>query len=158
MVEAEDMLKIKPKPVYTYGYSTRSLEEFLEILKAFNIEVAVDVRRFPASKRKPEFSRENLSLELPKAGIEYVWLGDLLGGYRSGGYKKHMKTKIFKEGLKRLIEIADRKTTVIFCCEALWFRCHRRFLAEKLAKIGFKVFHIYDKKRISLHKIKRSSK
>jgi uncharacterized protein (DUF488 family) len=152
------MLKIEPKPVYTYGYSTRSIEEFIETLKSFNIEVAVDVRRFPTSKRNPEFSRERLSRKLSETGIEYVWLGDVLGGYRSGGYKRYMRTKNFKEGLKKLVETVDAKTTVIFCCEALWFRCHRRFLAEKLTRLGFKVFHIYDRKRVSLHKAGKSAK
>jgi len=141
--------------IYTYGHSTRSLEEFLETLKALRVEVAVDVRRFPGSRKNPQFSRENLASRLPEAGIEYVWLGESLGGYREGGYLKHMRTKLFREGFQRLVEIAREKRTVIFCSEALWFRCHRRFLADKLTRLGFKVYHVYDARRISLHKLRR---
>ncbi|MHC1586714.1 MAG: DUF488 domain-containing protein [Candidatus Hecatellaceae archaeon] len=145
----------QPITLYTYGHSTRSLEEFIQTLKALKVEVAVDVRRFPGSKKYPHFSREVLAEELPKAGIRYVWLGELLGGYRPGGYQNYMRTKTFKEGFQRLVKMAGEARTVVFCSEALWFRCHRRFLADRLTKLGFQVYHVYDAKRLSLHKVKR---
>jgi uncharacterized protein (DUF488 family) len=141
--------------IYTFGHSTRSLQDFVQTLKNFKIEVAVDVRRFPGSRKNPQFSKETLSLELPKSGMKYVWLGELLGGYRPGGYRRHMKTKAFKEGLGRLVKLAREGRTVFFCSEALWFRCHRRFIADRLTKLGFQVVHIYDGKRWSIHKLRR---
>ncbi|KYH37208.1 MAG: hypothetical protein AYL30_006600 [Candidatus Hecatellales archaeon B24] len=146
----------KPKAtVYTFGHSTRSLQDFVQALKNFKVKVAVDVRRFPGSKKNPQFSREVLGLELPQAGIRYVWLGELLGGYRSGGYRRHMRTKAFREGIRKLVELALKDRTAVFCSEALWFRCHRRFIADRLTRMGFEVVHLYDSKRWSIHKLRR---
>jgi uncharacterized protein (DUF488 family) len=141
--------------VYTFGHSTRSLQEFVQALKNFKVKVAVDVRRFPGSKRNPQFSRETLSLELPKAGVRYVWLGELLGGYRPGGYRRYMRTKAFREGVRKLVELTLEGRTAVFCSEALWFRCHRRFIADRLTRMGFQVVHLYDGKRWSVHKLRR---
>lgn len=126
-------------------------------MKAYGVELAVDVRRFPGSRRNPQFSKETLEVELPKSRIGYVWLGEQLGGYRSGGYQRYMRTKTFREGIARLVELAKQGRIAIFCCEALWFRCHRRFIADRLTRMGFKVVHIYDAKRWSLHRLKRRS-
>ena len=141
--------------VYTLGHSTRSLQEFIRILKAYGIETVVDVRRFPGSRRHPHFAREILSVELPRNGVKYVWMGDGLGGYRPGGYQRYMRTREFRDAFRMLVKLAGRSRTAVVCSEALWFRCHRRFLADRLAREGFKVIHIYDEGRSQPHRLRR---
>lgn len=144
------------KRVYTIGHSNRSLEEFIKILKFHKINVLVDVRRFPTSRIAPHFKRENLENKLPTHNIKYIWLGDLLGGYRSGGYKEYMDSEEFNRGLKKLIEIITNSKgyVALMCSERLWFKCHRRFIANKLVEKGFEVIHIIDKERIQKHKLR----
>lgn len=76
------------KIVYTIGHSNRSMDEFVSILKEYDIRVVVDVRRFPTSRKYPWFSRDALEKRFKKEGLMYIWLGDLLGGYRKGGRKE----------------------------------------------------------------------
>ena len=85
--------------VWTVGHSSRCKEIFLELLGRHKIRVLVDVRRFPRSKVN-HFKREQMEKWLPERGIEYVWLGEKLGGYRRGGYKRYTQTKGFREGKK----------------------------------------------------------
>ncbi len=137
--------------IYTLGTSTRSLEEFIEILRYFKIEMVIDVRHFPTSKRYPWFSKENLEKALPKEGIDYTWLEEL-GGYRKEGYLAYTQTEEYKKGLNRVIELAKEKRICLICAEKLWFRCHRRFIADDLVLRGIKVIHIYDKGSIHEHR------
>lgn len=130
--------------VWTIGHSNRSTNAFLELLKEHEIQVLVDVRIFPTSKVE-HFKKENMEKWLPENGIEYVWLGKELGGYRKGGYKKHMRTKLFREGVKKLLEIAAQKRTCIMCMETNPKYCHRRFIAAHLERKGVKVIHIIAK-------------
>ncbi len=139
--------------VYTIGHSTRSLEDFLKILKKFRIEVVIDVRRFPSSKKFPWFNKEILSKALRANNIEYIHF-EKLGGYRKEGYLNFTKTKEFKNAIQELIQIISKKTSVIMCSELLWFRCHRKFIAQKLVELGFKVIHVFDEKRQQEHKLK----
>jgi uncharacterized protein (DUF488 family) len=141
--------------VYTIGHSTRRLEELIGILKNFKIEVLVDIRHFPHSKHNPQFNKEVLERELIKENIEYIWL-EKLGGFRRGGYLEFTKTGEFKEGLEELIKIVKNKLTAIMCAEILWFKCHRRFVSDELKKIGFEVFHIYNKNKIQDHSLKEN--
>jgi uncharacterized protein (DUF488 family) len=140
--------------IYTLGTSTRSLEQFIEILKKFAIEIVIDVRHFPTSKRFPWFCRKNLERKLRKVGIEYVWL-EKLGGYRKEGYLSYTKTKEYKEGLERVIKLAKNKRVCIVCAELLWFRCHRRFISDDLVFKGFEIVHIFDKDRVEKHECKK---
>lgn len=119
------------------------------MLKEHEIQVLVDIRSFPTSKVE-HFKRENLEKWLPENGIEYVWLGKELGGYRKGGYKRHMRTKLFKEGIKKLMEIATQKRTCIMCMETNPKYCHRRFTAAHLERKGVEVVHIIAKGQQSL--------
>jgi len=89
---------------------------------------------------------------LPENGIEYVWLGKELGGYRKGGYKRHMRTKLFREGVKKLLEIAKQKRTCIMCMEKNPKYCHRRFLSAYLERKGVEVIHIIEKGQASILK------
>ena len=142
--------------VYTIGHSNRSLQGLFDIIRRYNIQVIVDVRRFPTSRVVPHFRRDVLEGEASRRGLEYLWLGDLLGGYRSSGYREYMRTNNFSKGLNKLIEIAKLKTTVIMCSEKLWFKCHRRFIADKLVENGFRVIHIADVEKTYEHKVKHS--
>jgi uncharacterized protein (DUF488 family) len=125
------------------------MEAFLELIREHEIQVLADVRSFPTSKIE-HFKRENMEKWLPEHGIEYFWLGKELGGYRRGGYKAHMRTKLFKEGIVKLLEMASRKRTCIMCMEANPKYCHRRFISMHLERKGVKVVHIITKGQKSL--------
>jgi len=139
--------------IWTIGHSNRSLETFLNLLNEHKIQVLADVRRFPTSKLE-HFKREALEKWLPKQGIEYVWLGEELGGYRRGGYKKHMRTELFREGIKKLLEIARNKRTCIMCMEVNPKYCHRRFISAHLERKGVRVIHIINKGQRNLANLK----
>lgn len=130
--------------IWTIGHSNHSIDTFLELLREHEIQVIADVRSFPTSKIE-HFKKEHMEKWLHERGLEYIWLGKELGGYRKGGYEKHMKTKIFREGIKQLLEIARNKRTCIMCMEANPKYCHRRFISEHLERNGIKVTHIIAK-------------
>jgi len=137
------------KPViYTLGTSTRALREFLEILERYGIALVADVRRFPASKRYPHFNRPGLSAQLSANGIAYHYLGDKLGGYRPGGYEAYIRTETFREGVEELASLAKSAPTAILCSERFPWKCHRRFIAARLAAEGWRVVHIIDAERV----------
>jgi len=140
--------------IFTVGHSNRSMREFIEILKIHEIKRVIDVRRFPTSRKFPHFNRESLERDLKEHKIEYFYLGGSLGGFRRGGYKSYTKTKEFKEGVKKLLSLAKGSKTAIMCAEALWFKCHRRYISDELVKLGNEVFHVVDEKRIYRHKLK----
>jgi len=137
--------------IWTIGHSNRSKEEFLNLLREHSIEVLADIRSFPTSKIE-HFKKENLEKWLPENGVEYVWLGKELGGYRKGGYKRHMRTKLFREGVQKLLEIAKRKRTCMMCMEKNPKYCHRRFLSAYLERKGVEVIHIIEKGQASILK------
>jgi len=128
--------------IYTVGHSNLSLDDFLELLRRWRIEIVADVRRFPTSRKHPHFAREALESALREARIRYVFLGEELGGYRREGYEAHMGTEKFRRGLERLEELAAQGRTTIMCAERDPRGCHRRFIAAVLAARGFRVIHI----------------
>ncbi|MCP8316596.1 MAG: DUF488 domain-containing protein [archaeon] len=138
--------------IHTLGHSTRSLEELIGLLEKHKIETLIDVRRFPTSKRYPHFNKDFLIHELSKSCINYIWL-ERLGGFRRGGYKKYLESEDFKKGIEELLDIAKKGRVAIMCAEILWFRCHRRYISNELVKLGHKVIHIIDEKRVYEHKI-----
>jgi uncharacterized protein (DUF488 family) len=140
--------------IYTIGHSTRAIGEFIDLLKKYNITILVDVRRFPGSKKHPHFNKENLDMILGKHFIRYFWLGELLGGFRKEGYEKYTKTDEFRKGLEDLREIITQGTVAIMCAEIVWFRCHRRYISDKLVLLGSEVTHIVDEKRTYVHKLR----
>jgi len=135
------------KVIHTIGHSTRSLGEFIAILKGLGVEAVADVRRFPRSRHNPQFNEESLGAALAAEGIEYHWLGGDLGGYRSGGYEVYTKSEGFREGLRKLEGLARRRKTAVMCAEKLWFRCHRRFIADELVRRGWEVWHFIEPDR-----------
>ncbi len=142
--------------IYTAGHSTRSLEEFLELLESYGIQAVVDVRRFPSSSKFPHFSRDCLCESLTSRGMKYFWLGDLLGGMRKGGYEEYTKTDEFLQGIEELERIASANPTCIVCAEKLFFRCHRRFICDRLLERGWHIIHIVEAKKTSIHKGRRN--
>lgn len=136
----------KGNPVYTLGTSNRDPEEFLAVLASLEVDLVVDVRRFPKS-RFTHFNQDRLSELLSGAGFGYVHLGEDLGGYRSGGYPAFMSTDRFRRGLCRLEELARDRSVVILCAERLPWRCHRRFIAREMERHGFMVSHVIDQER-----------
>ncbi len=164
--------------VYTVGHSNRSLEEFLDILRKFNIERVIDVRRWPTSKYK-HFCREVLEDALREAGIDYVWIPQL-GGYRKFGidvpeslrsyaccfssegfraYAAYITARLdVKRYLVLLEELAREKTSVIMCSERMYFRCHRKILADYLYVRGFNVIHIVSIERVIEHRLSRCAR
>jgi len=136
--------------IWTVGTSNRSIEEFLHLLMAYKIEVIADVRRFPTSKHR-HFRQEVLKETLNRCGIEYNHIIEL-GGYRTGGYRQYMRTEDFEKGLLRLEQLATSRRVAIMCAELLFFRCHRRFIADALTERGHTVIHIVDEQRSYEHK------
>jgi uncharacterized protein (DUF488 family) len=145
-----------PDVIYTIGHSTRSLAEFLGLLAAHGIEHVVDVRRYPGSRRYPQFGRESLAAALAYTGVGYEHAPDLGGrrvaradsvntAWRSGsfrGYADYMETQPFQTALARLLDVARARPTAVLCAEAVPWRCHRQLIADALVASGEAVGHI----------------
>src|SRR6267378_8620265 len=151
--------------IWTVGHSTRSPEDFNEILLAHDIEVLVDVRSFPSSRRYPHFNKPALSRQLDSSGLLYLHL-PALGGRRPPSpdskntawknssfraYADYMETEDFREGVEALLELAQKKRTAVMCAEALWWRCHRSLIADFLKAKGVQVIHILDARKTERH-------
>lgn len=142
------------KRILTVGHSNRSLREFLALLGEHDVQVLVDVRSFPTSRHQ-HFTREHLAPALAAAGVRYLWLGKWLGGYRRGGYKQWMCSSEFARGIDFLQWAGQRWVVAIMCAERLFFRCHRRFIADVLVQHGWEVVHIMDQGRTYRHRGRR---
>ena len=132
--------------IFSIGTSTRSLDEFISLLRQYRIETVVDVRSFPTS-RFEHFCRETFEKSLEEFGFCYVYLGSTLGGFRRGGYEKHMDTPHYREGLSKLAKIGSDSVTTFVCAERLPWRCHRRWIGKSLMGKGWEVIHIVDERR-----------
>jgi uncharacterized protein (DUF488 family) len=139
-------LAVQRDQIFTLGTSTRSAEKFIHLLRHYGIEMVVDVRRFPTS-RFDHFIKENLASLLQEAGISYLYLGQELGGYRSGGYEGYMKSEEFKGALDRLQGLAREGRVAVVCSERLPWRCHRRHIGRALQERGWRLRHIIDLER-----------
>jgi uncharacterized protein (DUF488 family) len=137
--------------VYTIGTSNRTIEEFIKILDLYQINAVIDVRRFPTSQRFEHFKKENLAQHLYDHEISYHYLGNLLGGFRKGGYEAYMETGDFLKGLKQLEEIALEVPSAFMCAEKFPWKCHRNFIASSLKERGWEVIHILDTKETWCH-------
>lgn len=151
--------------IWTIGHSTRSLEEFIGLLRRHGIGLVADVRRFPGSRRVPQFDKAGLRDALAADGIGYAHLPGL-GGRRPArpdsrnlnwrnasfrGYADYMETAEFRAGLDRLLELARSARTAVMCAEAVWWRCHRSLIADRLKSTGIRVIHILDYDRTEEH-------
>jgi len=155
-----------PPAVLTIGHSNHPLDRFLALLAGHGVEALVDIRRFPGSRTHPHFSRDNLAAALPESGVEYHWL-EALGGRRHKrrddspnrglenegfrNYADHMLTGEFREGVRKLLEVARKKWTAIMCAEGLFWQCHRRLVSDFLAATGVTVQHIMPSGELRTH-------
>jgi uncharacterized protein (DUF488 family) len=129
------------KNIFTFGSSKRTLEEFIRLLRSYDIEMVVDVRSYPAGKF-PHFHKETLLQSLGEQGFGYYYLGKELGGYRKGGFEAYTQTLEYLVGIELLERMASRCRCALFCAERLPWRCHRRFIGRSLQEKGWKVVHI----------------
>ena len=153
------------KNIWTIGHSTHSLDEFIAMLKSFNIECVADIRSYPGSRKFPQFNREALEISLPLNEIKYVHIKNL-GGRRKvnpdsqntvwrhpafRGYADFMETGTFHEGIEELKQLASKERTAYMCSEAVWWRCHRSMVSDYLKADGWKVMHIMHKDKAEEH-------
>lgn len=155
---AEAAPKKMPKRIWTVGHWTCPEEKVLANLAGPGIELLVDVRAQPGSRRSPQFSRDVLPGWLGAAGVDYVHLGELAGrrrkqqidasinaGWRNQSfhnYADHTLTPEFADGLARLERLATERRTVLMCGEPMPWRCHRLLIANVLAARGWEVEHL----------------
>jgi uncharacterized protein (DUF488 family) len=150
------------------GHSTRSLDELIEILRAFEIQTLVDIRTVPASRRLPQFMKANLEQQFPAAGIRYLHMPGL-GGLRKPrrdsintawrnesfrGYADYMQTPEFEAALEELMRIASASPTAIMCAEAVPWRCHRSLVADALTVRAWDVEHILSRTSAQRHHLR----
>lgn len=161
-----------PETVWTIGHSTRSIDEFIAVLKHHRIEAIADVRRFPGSRRLPQFGSEALQASLADEGIGYRLLVELGGRRRPApdtvnaawhnasfrGYADHVASDEFSVGLDRLCTLASDRRTAMMCAEVLWWRCHRSLIADVLSVEGTQVLHIKDENNITTHPYTRPAR
>jgi len=128
----------------TVGHGTASQEELVGLLEQAGVELVVDVRSAPGSRRHPQFARAELEVWLPAAGLGYRWEPDLGGFRRSSpvspnvalrhpsfrGYADYMATDCFRSALAQLLGEASHQLVGVMCAESLWWRCHRRLIAD----------------------------
>jgi uncharacterized protein (DUF488 family) len=153
--------------VWTIGHSTRPIEEFLAVLDAYDIELVADVRRFPGSRRLPQYAAPALEAALATRGIAYHWFPALGGRRRPDpaspnvawrhpafrAYADHVATEEFAEGIFDLLLVARGLRTVVMCAEVLWWRCHRRLIADVLTSLGIRVVHVRDERTTEVHRL-----
>ena len=154
--------------IYTIGHSTHPIERFIEILHEHDVTYLADVRSFPSSRRWPQFNRESLGAALEETAIAYRWL-EALGGRRRNldpdspnqawehpafrSYADYALTESFRAGLESLEEAASQRNVAIMCSEGLWWRCHRRIVADYLVASGYRVLHIMPNGATVEHKL-----
>lgn len=153
--------------VYTIGYSTRPIKEFINLLKIHEINLVVDVRSYRGSRYNPQYDAETLEKSLSSNHLGYVHIA-LLGGLRKPnkdsintawynksfrGYADYMQTKDFRQGLKELMELIKNNTVVIMCSEAVPWRCHRSLIGDALVIRSYKVLDIIGENNIHEHKL-----
>ena len=157
----------EPSQLWTVGHSTRSIEEFTQLLEAHSIELVVDVRRFPGSRRLPHFASDALRVSLERATIEYQWIESLGGRRRPNvespnvgwrhpafrAYADYIATEEFAAGLFELLMLAEGMRTAIMCSEVLWWRCHRRLIADVATSLDYRVMHLRDLRNVEIHRI-----
>ena len=153
--------------VFTVGHSERSLDEFMDLLRAHGVEQVVDVRKLPGSRRHPQFNQAELSASLGEAGISYQRIESLTGrrpisrtvnadvngfwlNQSFHNYADWAMCAEFHHGLDELRALAAERRTAVTCSEAVWWRCHRRLIADHLLARGDEVFHIMSKDRADL--------
>jgi uncharacterized protein (DUF488 family) len=157
------------RDLLTAGHGTADREELSELFRRAQVEQVVDVRRYPGSRRNPDVARDAMAQWLPEAGIGYRW-EPRLGGRRRvpagqdpqvdgwwrveafRAYATYMRTEEFRAGLDDLVRDDDEVTTLVMCSESLWWRCHRRLIADAVTLLhGAAVGHLGHDGRVTAH-------
>lgn len=155
------------RTLFTVGHSTRAWKEFVSLLKAWRIEELIDVRTVARSRTFPWFSKNRMKTALKRAGIGYIHLA-ALGGFRHSkanslntgwrnvrfrGYADYMQTQGFEEGLKELNDRRKKRRVCVMCSEAVWWRCHRRMIADAEVVRGIPVQHVMSEAAAQRHEL-----
>jgi uncharacterized protein (DUF488 family) len=158
---------VPPSRIFTIGHSTRSLEEFVDLLSHHGVTALVDVRTVPSSRRMPHFAKAALERSLPQHGVRYIHMPEL-GGLRKAkpdsintgwrnvsfrGYADYMQTDEFWAGIERLESMAAQSRVAIMCAEAVPWRCHRSLIADALTVRGVEVRHITGRAEPATHSL-----
>jgi uncharacterized protein (DUF488 family) len=153
--------------VFTVGHGARPVEELVAVLRDARVGVLVDIRRYPVSRRHPQFGREALAATVDAAGIAYEWQGGALGGRRSrrpesrhtalhspafAGYADHMDTVDFRSTVDALLGRAATQRLAVMCAETHWRNCHRMLVADALTLRGADVTHLVTPGRSEPHR------
>jgi uncharacterized protein (DUF488 family) len=159
------LAKASELTILTIGHSTRTLEEFVQLLEAYGVTLVVDVRTVPRSRHNPQFNKETLPNTLKHYGIKYIHLPDI-GGLRRPkpnsvnlawknssfrGYADYMQTKEFTDNLLKIMALARENRLALMCAEALPWRCHRSLISDALVVRHVKVGHIISKDSVINH-------
>jgi len=153
--------------IYTIGHSTRTLNEFLDLLNVYSITLLVDVRTIPRSKHNPQFNKETLPVTLKSYGVKYIHMPEIGGlrhpkrdsvniawknmGFR--GYADYMQTKEFTDNLLKITALERENCLALMCAEALPWRCHRSLISDALVVRHVKVLHIISKDNTITHEL-----
>lgn len=164
----------RPEPVYTIGHSTRTVDEFVELLRIGNVELVVDIRSVPRSRTNPQFNLDVLPETLASWQIGHTQIKEL-GGLRGKSktvsvevngfwnnqsfhnYADYALSDEFRLGLSRLLELSQDRRCSIMCSEAVWWRCHRRIVADYLLCRGRTVFHLISRLRVDPAKLNEAA-
>lgn len=153
--------------IYTIGHSTRSIAEFIKLLKEAQISQLIDIRTIPKSRHNPQFGQAELLASLNQSDINYVYIKEL-GGLRPAvknsintawrnksfrNYADYMQTSDYQQGLAKLIKLARAQTSAIMCAEAVPWRCHRSLVADSLSLNNFQVIEIISSTSQQPHKL-----
>lgn len=156
-----------PSEIFSIGHGAKPLEELLETLRESRVNALVDVRLAPGSRRHPQFGASALAGALAETGIEYAHLPGL-GGRREPradsphrallvaafrGYADHMEGDEFAEAYAKLTARAQRERVAFMCAETLWWRCHRRLIADRLVADGWTVTHLIAPGKSEPHRL-----
>ena len=153
-------------PFFTIGHSTHPIDEFVALLRDFDIKLVADVRTVPRSRKNPQFNRDMLPAALKAFDLSYIHIPEL-GGLRGRrplppavngfwqnesfhNYADYAMSDEFRAGLRKLRQMGHAQQCAIMCAEALWWRCHRRIISDYLIAAGETVTHIYAKGRTEL--------
>lgn len=158
--------------VYTVGHSTRELDELVRLLRDAGVDLLVDVRRYPTSRRFPHFRKENLERQLPEARIAYRHEA-AMGGHRSldgdspntwwrnagfRAYADHLRSEEFLEAFERLEAAAAEGTPAVMCAEIVPWRCHRQLIADLLVARGREVIHLIQPDQSEPHELNEAAR
>lgn len=158
--------------IFTLGHSNRTTEEFLSLLNEYEIKTVADIRRFPSSRKNPQFTAESLQRVLKQNRIEYVWF-ETLGGRRKAmrrespnlllkskgfrNYADYMMTEEFRASARTLISLISQQRTAILCAERLYWKCHRMLLSDYLTANGIEVIHILGREQTRRHELMKGA-